>query len=236
MQRSCNGAVELSISGGTPMYSYSWNTGSHANDVGNLMPGDYAVTVTDNNGCSASANFTVSTDYVLEVHATGATTINEGESTTVSATANVDHNNVFNWTPGEYVICSNCSSTLVAPASAETYTVLVTDANGCKASDVVVINVNQQNGIYVPNAFSPNGDGNNDYFQVFGNLSPIVYFDMLVFDRWGEKVFESQDPNFKWDGTYKGQPAPMGVFIYAMTASFEDGSHRDFKGSLTLVR
>ena len=93
-----------------------------------------------------------------------------------------------------------------------------------------------QNGIYVPNVFSPNNDGNNDYFQVFGNLGPIVYFDVIVFDRWGEKVFESQDPQFKWDGKYKGEPAPQGYLFTLFQQLLRMAVIKILRGSLTLLR
>jgi gliding motility-associated-like protein len=112
----------------------------------------------------------------------------------------------------------------------------VVDINGCKAEDTVTINVNTSTDIFIPNAFTPNNDGVNDQFKMFGELSNIYFLDISVFDRWGEKVFESNDPNFEWDGTYRGEPAPIGVYIYVATAVFNNGSHRDFKGSVTLLR
>ncbi|MDB5282671.1 MAG: large protein, partial [Bacteroidota bacterium] len=91
--------------------------------------------------------------------------------------------------------------------------------------------------IFVPNAFSPNGDGNNDYFQMFGNTAGIHSMNIMIFDRWGEKVFESDETDFKWDGVYKGAKMQPAVFVYVMKVTFIDGrDSRLMKGSLTLVR
>jgi gliding motility-associated-like protein len=231
-----NGMLDVTASGGTPGYKYLWNTGVDVAHVTSVAPGNYSITVTDVGGCTATEDFTVGTEYTLQVNTGGTTSINEGQSAHIMATANTDHNNIYSWSPADRTTCSNCASTAAAPAVTTTFTVSVVDSNGCTASGDITINVNTQINIFIPNAFSPNGDGNNDYFQIFGNLSPVVYLEMSVFDRWGEKIYESQDPQFKWDGVYKGEPEPMGVYLYTMTASFEDGTHQDFKGSVTLVR
>jgi gliding motility-associated-like protein len=73
--------------------------------------------------------------------------------------------------------------------------------------------------IFVPNAFTPNGDGNNDYFEIFGNLFAINTLNVKVFDRLGNKVFESNEIHFKWDGTYKDKILTPAVFVYVVKAS-----------------
>ena len=84
---------------------------------------------------------------------------------------------------------------------------------------------------------SPNDDGNNDYFQLFGNLPGLKNLSIMIFDRWGEKVFESDDINFKWDGTYKGEKVQPNVYVYVLKLVFLDGhSDNTKKGSITIVR
>ncbi len=231
-----NGSIDLSVTGGTPAFIYLWNDGGNTGNLTNIAAGSYAITITDAGGCSVVSNFVVNTEYVLTVSATGSTSINEGHSATINAVTNVDHNNIYTWSPSEFVTCITCAATQAGPVQTTEFTISVVDANGCKATDNIIINVNTQINIFIPNAFSPNADGNNDYFQIFGDFSSIAYLDMMVFDRWGEKVYESEEPQFKWDGTYKGEPAPMGVYVYTMTVAFVDGSHQDFKGSVTLIK
>jgi len=93
---------------------------------------------------------------------------------------------------------------------------------------------------YVPNAFTPNGDGINDVFRVYG--SGFISFNLKVFDRWGEKVFETSDPNIGWDGTFRGELLPPDVFVYYVDVEFINNltpkqfTREYLKGSVTLIR
>ena len=103
--------------------------------------------------------------------------------------------------------------------------------------DTLSVTVNSITDIFIPNAFSPNGDGNNDVFQLFGDVNTIAFLDVMVFNRWGEKVFESSNHHFTWDGTYKGEVVPQGAYIYTAKIVFINGySRNDLKGSLTIIR
>jgi gliding motility-associated-like protein len=231
-----NGSISLNVTGGTLPYNYDWNNGQTADAATGLAAGNYAVTVTDSKGCSATSGGDISISYELNVHAAASVTSTTGTPVQLTATTNTDHSNTYRWTPVNYVTCATCANTAATPQQTTLFTVNVVDINGCKAEDTVTINVNTSTDIFIPNAFTPNNDGVNDQFKMFGELSNIYFLDISVFDRWGEKVFESNDPNFEWDGTYRGEPAPIGVYIYVATAVFNNGSHRDFKGSVTLLR
>src|SRR5574337_419493 len=103
------------------------------------------------------------------------------------------------------------------------YCVTVTDNNGCADSTCMTVTVNTDCGdVFVPSAFSPNNDGVNDQLCVFG-IQCISTFDLVVYDRWGEKVFESTDPSKCWDGTYKGQAMNPGTFVYYLQATLTNG-------------
>jgi len=88
--------------------------------------------------------------------------------------------------------------------------------------------------IFVPNTFTPNGDGQNDILKVYGNN--IQTLNMMVFSQWGEKVFETKDPNQGWDGTYKGKQQPVGVYVYVVQVTTADGKIFSKKGSVNLIR
>lgn len=88
--------------------------------------------------------------------------------------------------------------------------------------------------LYVPNTFTPNGDGLNDTFGVYGQS--VREFSMQVFDRWGEKVFESADPNQTWDGTYHGQMSPQGTYVYKIYAQGPDGRKSAKNGVVNLIQ
>jgi gliding motility-associated-like protein len=88
----------------------------------------------------------------------------------------------------------------------------------------------------VPNSFTPNGDGTNDLFQIFGNFRSLKFVEIQVFNRWGEVVFKSNDLNFAWDGSYKGSLQEPGMFVWQLNLTFIDGHDLSKKGSLTMIR
>jgi gliding motility-associated-like protein len=113
----------------------------------------------------------------------------------------------------------------------------VEDTNGCKAKSKVTIQVIPDYELYIPNAFTPNGDGSNDFFEIFGNKKTWVEMNIKIFNRWGELVFESSDHNFKWNGTYKGVKLTPGVLVYEMTLTYINGYSLPLQtGSIAIIR
>jgi len=90
------------------------------------------------------------------------------------------------------------------------------------------------NGVFVPKAFTPNGDGLNDVLYVYGNF--IQQLDMKIFNQWGQAIFETANKGNGWDGTYKGKMQPSGVYMYALKATLQDGTVVNTKGSINLIR
>jgi gliding motility-associated-like protein len=88
--------------------------------------------------------------------------------------------------------------------------------------------------IFVPNVFSPNGDGKNDQLKVYGNY--ITKLQMVIFNQWGEQIIQLNNVNQGWDGTHKGKPQPVGVYVYVLKATLSTGKEVTKKGSITLVR
>jgi gliding motility-associated-like protein len=95
--------------------------------------------------------------------------------------------------------------------------------------------VTNQHIIYVPDAFTPNGDGVNDVYKVFPRGS-LKFIDLAIYDRWGEKVFESYDQDKGWDGTFRGQMDDPGVYVYVLLVTFDDNFSFNKKGSISLIR
>ena len=108
--------------------------------------------------------------------------------------------------------------------------------SGCSATDMVTITVENENcgEVFVPNAFSPNSDGVNDILYVRGKC--ISSMDFYIFDRWGNKVFESHSPSRGWDGRYNGLPMNTATFSYYLDALLIDGTTITKRGNVTLVR
>ncbi|TAL60066.1 MAG: gliding motility-associated C-terminal domain-containing protein [Bacteroidetes bacterium] len=91
--------------------------------------------------------------------------------------------------------------------------------------------------LYLPNAFSPNGDNENDFLQLyFGEVQCIKTFELYIYNRWGEKVFETTSPVAKWDGTFKGKSEGTEVFVYYMKATLMTGEEIIKKGNISLLR
>jgi gliding motility-associated-like protein len=116
------------------------------------------------------------------------------------------------------------------------YWLKVTDANGCSGSDSITILPKQcMFGVYIPTAFTPNGDGKNDFFKalVFGK---VLSFKLQVFDRGGQIVFQTTDPNKQWDGRNKGAEYSTGVFVWQCSYELEGQKPGFQKGTVTIVR
>jgi gliding motility-associated-like protein len=233
-----DGEITLSVSGGSGSITYTWNDGNTESKNENLAPGNYSVTITDGNGCTVSDSFSITYDYIfsIEVEALGADTIMKGESVTLNVLTNGNIVN-FEWQPAFGLDCNTCASPLASPLATTNYVVNAISLNGCMASDSVRIVVIERENVFAPGGFSPNGDGINDEFALNGAIVDVEKFYIMVYDRWGEKLFESYDPDFRWSGIFKGKPLPPGVYVYHMKYKLK-GTDTLFerKGSVTLIR
>jgi gliding motility-associated-like protein len=139
--------------------------------------------------------------------------------------------------PGTRVLPRSCANPVSSAIQTITYMVTGTDVSGCISTDSVLVTVVPSYVFFIPNAFTPNNDGNNDNLEVFGNKEAWKQFEVKVFNRWGEKVFESQDPNFKWDGTYQGRSSNPGVFVYLVKLVYLNNyTDKVYTGTVTLIR
>lgn len=146
------------------------------------------------------------------------------------------------WTPSAYVSCDTCDSTYLTPVVNTTYTVTVTSIYGCTSYDTVTVMIGcDSRQVFIPNTFTPNGDGMNDRFYVSGKgLANIQLFE--VYNRWGEQVYHVEnispnDPASGWDGTYKGKVLEPDVFVYVVKATCAlGGTQFSYKGDVSLVR
>lgn len=226
------GTATVSSTGGTGTLSYLWSTGGTTGTLNNLNSGSYSITVTDASGCTQTASAIVGTTGSLSVDAGISTTIPMGTSTTLIGSGSADA--TYNWSPPGTLACPTCASTLATPIVITTYTLSVFQ-NGCAGSDTVTVNIDYTCGeLFVPTAFSPNGDGNeNDVLKVYGKC--ITNLNFAIFDRWGEKVFETSDPAVGWDGTYKGKKLDTAVFVYYLTATW-NGNEVKQHGNITLLK
>ena len=233
-----NGSITLSPSLGTSPYQYQWTGGLTTSTITNLLPGNYAVTVTDANDCTADSSFALAYIYDFTVQASPSATITLGDSAELSYIVNGTAGTYAGvWSPGYSLGCTGCNVTPANPVRTTLYQILITDSAGCTASDTVTVYVVPDYRIFIPNVFTPNGDGNNDFFEVFGKKEIWQFFEVQIFDRLGEKVYQSNNVNFKWDGIFKGAILPPAVFVYQVRVVYID-DHTDqlYKGEVTLIR
>lgn len=148
---------------------------------------------------------------------------------------------LYSWSPPNTLSCNNCAVPYANPKFTTTYKVNVTDSNGCRTnSEVTVRVVCTDKNYFVPNTFTPNGDGVNDVFYPRGASITRIQ-SMRVFNRWGQMVFEKK--NFMvnsisegWNGMYQGRPANMDTYVYVIEYLCENGEIVPIKGNVTLVR
>jgi len=181
----------------------------------------------------------VQVDPLPTVKATGGTTIVAGNSTTLLATGNLIER--FKWKPSESLNHDDIPDPIASPLKTTEYTIVVYTDHNCQDSDKVTVKVLcDKSQLYIPNTFTPNGDGQNDIFYPRGTgLDKIKTF--RIYSRWGELVYEKtsitiNDKAEGWDGTYNGNVLPPDVFVYMIEAQCEDGQTILFKGDITLVR
>jgi gliding motility-associated-like protein len=233
-----NGSVSTFPTGGTPPYNYEWQNGSTGSYIVGLGAGNYAVTVTDLNGCEKDSSFVIIVSNTFDISATPKDTLVElGETIPIHLDAVGGTMADIVWSPSYYLTCGDCQDPVSSTVNNIVYKVEVVSDSGCIAYDTVSIRINPTYQLYVPNAFTPNGDGVNDYFEIFGNKKVWLEMEMNVFNRWGEKVFESKDMNFQWDGKFRGVLQNPQVYVYELYLTYINGYKMPLqKGSLTLIR
>lgn len=175
-----------------------------------------------------------------EVNAGPDQTIVAGSTATIVSTGSPFINS-YTWQPAETLDCPTCTTVEATPPVTTEYTVLVTTKNGCSDTDKVKIFVLCQGSqIFIPNTFTPNGNGTNDRFFPRGKgITNILFFQ--IFNRWGELVFEKRNISINdemegWDGKYKGELMNADVFVYRMEAECTTGEKLTYKGDVTLIR
>lgn len=138
------------------------------------------------------------------------------------------------WTAHPTLSCSNCANPVATPTVTTVYTVVNTLPHGCVIEDQFILVVLNDAVVFTPTAFTPNGDGLNDYFGPLGKVPDG--FRLQIFNRYGEPVFTSTAMNTRWDGRYKGQLQPMGSFVYVVVFKDINQQQHQQKGYFTLIR
>ncbi|HMQ48736.1 MAG TPA: gliding motility-associated C-terminal domain-containing protein [Saprospiraceae bacterium] len=237
------GIIVRETYGGRPPYLYSIDQENYQ-DVGSfsiLPPGSYYVYIMDISGCEQNVTATISEPPAVVVSLGQDTTINLGDSLTLFAQTN-QSGLVFNWVSTDEKWTTDINQTTVFPLISNAYQVTALDtATNCKATDIIFISVSSTRKLYIPNAFSPNGDGRNDLFYIHSDEAVQNINSMRVFARNGALVYERlnflpNDDSEGWDGILRGKPLDPGVFVYVIEVAFKDGATEVFSGDVVLMK
>ncbi len=230
-------SVQMDASGGG---SYKWTpaAGLSAYNIPNptARPTDsaeYQVLITNEYGCKDSATVAINIYRKTVIDAGPDKYMLMGD--TASLTASIKGTGLsYYWTPDMYLSDSRVLNPKINPPEDITYTLHVTSSAGC-GSGIDEVKVFLYNGLYIPNAFTPNGDGVNDVFRVI----PLENFKLTrlsIYNRWGKIVFNTSTPGAAWDGRYNGAPQPTGTYIYYVEMKPAKGNTITRKGSILLIR
>ncbi len=228
------GSITVNLTNSEGVISYEWSNGGVTNPLVGVGAGTYTVTATDALGCTVTASATVQEFESPTVEASEDVTIVQGESTVLSANASGGTGPYdYLWIPSN-VANPTGSTTEASPSATTTYTIIATDANGCQATDTVLVTVVPEVRVVMPTAFSPNGDSNNEVYEPFvpGDAARVVTFQ--VFDRWGKLIHN--DPSGPWDGKFKGTDQPVGTYVYVVEYLDLLDRKELIKGHFNLIR
>jgi gliding motility-associated-like protein len=233
------GSVQLGVTG-QPQYTFVWFPGNSLDNPNSPTPTanpsqttQYVVIATDTTGCTTSDSTLVTVFDVPFISAGTDLFLTVGTNGVLNAVMPDSVQSIV-WSPSAGLSCDTCPNPIASPQNLTTYLLTVTDTNGCVYTDEVVVSV--ESSIYVPNAFSPNGDLMNDEFKAIAR--GVSEFRMFVFNRWGEVIWQTDDPEQTWDGTYRGFRSPSDVYVWKIryVAQEEPGIYRQLVGHVTLVR
>lgn len=197
-----------------------------------MEAGNYTLEISSPEGCATTINLTAHAYPEINVQVSPQEiTIPYGDSIQLQATGAM----LYAWWPSGTVSNDTLPDPFVRPLSPVIYTVLGINEYGCRDTAIVSVNIDYTMPDFIPNAFSPNGDGLNDVFKVAGvRYQKLVAFQ--VFNRWGKQVFETIDPEGGWDGNNNGKPCDIDTYYYLISLSYPDGKLKTFKGDVLLVR
>ena len=240
-----NGTIDINnVIGGNPPYTYQWSPSTGGTtSLSSLGPGQYTLTVSDQNGCTFVQAFTIIEPPKVTADIGPNFTVNEGDSVTINLITNLNAAGIstIDWIDIGGQNCPGCPRLQFEATQSGTIIATVIDTSDCSATDSMRLTVLVPRFIFIPTVFSPNGDDNNDYFFISGrhNLLKVGY--MRIFDRWGNQLFEKTDltPGSEadgWDGKFNDEYVLPGVYVYSAKLVYEDGFEEEIRGDITVLK
>ena len=236
----------FSVTGGDSPYLYSIDGGenfSSSNIFTSLSPGNYDILIQDAKGCEYENMVTIPFVNEVIVNAGPDVILELGEGHQLNAQVNIPLSEIDTiiWSPTIGLDCTDCLNPNVEIYHEVLYTITVININGCITIDEVMLRMDKMREVFIPNAFSPNNDGINDKIMNFANAEKINQVNTFkIFDRWGEIVYEAydfqpNDPDYGWDGIFKGEQLNPAVFVFFAEIEFIDEITQIYKGDVTLM-
>lgn len=240
-----DGFIQVSSVGGTPFTTgdlYNFLLDGETADVNgifsDLNEGLYSISVSDDNDCETTLQVQVQDPEPVIAEITPQDTLIEmGDTLSLSVIlTNAEGSDyIYTWVPSEGLSCADCSNPIVNIYNDEEFTLTFYDENGCFTTTSTYIEVSDTLRYFIPNAFTPGGfDETNNLFEVYGQ--DIKFVDMMIFNRWGEKIYETSNALEGWDGTYQNVLQNPGVYTYFIKITFLNDDQVEKKGSITLLR
>ncbi len=223
-----DGAIDVTTTGGSPAYTYLWNTGATTEDLTGLTTGVYTYAVTDNQGCIVrdSAIINQPSEIGIEFEINPLSCIDQTDGDIFVYPYGGTPQYTYSWSTG-------ATSQFLEDVPPGVYDVIITDNNGCTMPFSFEIEMNPDECINTPNTFTPNGDNYNDTW-VIRNIELYPDAVIKVFNKWGNEVYDTQIPYEPWDGTYNGNPLPSAVYYYIIILGNE--ANDEYTGTITIIR
>jgi gliding motility-associated-like protein len=234
-----NNSTQLTATGGDV---YSWQPAASLSDptISNpiatpMSTTDYSVLITET-ACNNSTTLTT-TVTVLPPPSVHASKSNDLDCSNDASQLNATGAIIYTWSPAVTLDNPNIQNPIATPTTTTQYSVKGVDASGCSNIDTITVYVTGLNkgGYLMPNAFTPNNDGKNDCYGV-KYWGVILELDFSIYNRWGQRIFHTNQPGQCWDGTFNGQPQNPDVYIYMIKAKTFCDQYIFRKGTFTLIR
>lgn len=241
-----NGAIVINnLTGGVGPYEYSLDgqffqpIGSNTSIINGLDPGSYDLIIQDLNDCQLERSLTIVEEPIF-IDLGDPIDLNIGDTVQLNPQSNFDLID-FSWQPVDILSGTNTTTPIASPERTSVVTLSAVDTSGCSVTGTVTIFVNQTRRAYPPSAFTPNEDGFNDQFTIFGGADMEEIEVLEIFDRWGNVLFQKLNfpPNQEqlgWDGRHNGGPVSSGAYVYRAVVRYTNGDRVALEGEVSLLR
>ena len=239
-----DGSIELDtvFNGVEPYFFRFENQAFNDQVISGLGAGNYLFSIADRYGCSFTEEIILSDPAPFIIELGPDLEVELGDPVLIQPTSSHPVES-FNWQPVSMINCeTDCWNLEWIPTNSMNLFLTAVSVENCPASDSTSIEVIKNRKVFIPNSFSPNGDGTNDFFAIYGAISNVQRIEkMIIFDRWGGVVFENHDfaPNDQlngWDGTTNGKSLDKGIYVYLVDIRFLDNEIVRFSGDIALIK